>query len=94
MCYSKFSSSDGNGGAGDLGDCGYYDANDPPTNCTTVTPKWGSNEAICSGESCVLFACGAERCERPQRCTFSSLIISNKRDISCFVFSGGEIASY
>lgn len=51
MCYSKFGSSDGQGNYGDLGDCGYYDPNDPPTNCTTATPLWGSTEAMCSGES-------------------------------------------
>ncbi|CAM9774795.1 unnamed protein product, partial [Laminaria digitata] len=49
MCYTKFSSSDGSRWPGSLGDCGYYDESDPPTNCTTVTPRWGSTEAICSG---------------------------------------------
>ncbi|CAM9146187.1 unnamed protein product [Ectocarpus fasciculatus] len=49
MCYSKFSSSDGMGGEGDMGDCGYYDWHDPPTNCTTATPVWGSTSALCSG---------------------------------------------
>lgn len=83
MCYSKFSSSDGKGGAGDLGDCGYYDTSDPPTNCTTATPLWGSTEAICSGESCVSLSSGAERCERPQRHMFSSRNNSGKRIISC-----------
>lgn len=50
MCYSKFRSSDGRGGEGDLGDCGYYDPLDPPTDCATAVPLWGSAAALCSGE--------------------------------------------
>ncbi|CAM9293856.1 unnamed protein product, partial [Hapterophycus canaliculatus] len=49
MCYSKFRSSDGQGGEGNLGDCGYYDSFDAPKNCTTATPVWGSSAALCSG---------------------------------------------
>lgn len=49
-CYSKFGSSDGKGAEGDRGDCGYYDPYDPPTNCSTVTPLWGSTAALCSGK--------------------------------------------
>lgn len=50
MCYSKFRSSDGRGGEGDFGDCGYYDPGDPPLDCATATPVWGSESALCSGE--------------------------------------------
>lgn len=50
MCYSKFRSSDGRGGEGDLGDCGYYDPSDPPVDCATAVPVWGSDSALCSGE--------------------------------------------
>lgn len=50
MCYSKFRSSDGRGGEGDFGDCGYYDPGDPPLNCATAAPVWGSESALCSGE--------------------------------------------
>lgn len=53
MCYSKFRSSDGRGGEGDLGDCGYYDQLDPPDNCATAVPVWGSTSALCSGERAV-----------------------------------------
>ena len=50
MCYSKFFSSDGKGGSGDLGDCGYYDPTDPPIDCSTAMPLWGFTEDVCSGE--------------------------------------------
>lgn len=50
MCYSKFRSSDGRGGEGDLGDCGYYDPADAPLDCATAVPVWGSDSALCSGE--------------------------------------------
>ncbi|CAM9473810.1 unnamed protein product, partial [Choristocarpus tenellus] len=49
LCYSKFLSSNGKGGPGSLGDCGYYDASDPPTNCTSALPLWGRTSAMCSG---------------------------------------------
>lgn len=51
LCYSKFGSSDGNGGPGKRGDCGYFDPDDPPMNCSTATPLWGSVSALCSGEN-------------------------------------------
>lgn len=51
MCYSKFESSDGKGGPGALGDCAYFDPDDPPMNCSTATPLWGHDAALCSGEA-------------------------------------------
>lgn len=50
MCYSKFRSSDGRRGEGDLGDCGYFDPLDAPVDCAMAVPVWGTNSALCSGE--------------------------------------------
>ncbi|CAM9329921.1 unnamed protein product, partial [Discosporangium mesarthrocarpum] len=48
-CYSKFLSSDGKGGPGALGNCGYFEDSDPPTNCTSALPLWGNTIDQCSG---------------------------------------------
>lgn len=67
LCYNKFGSSDGKGGSGDLGDCGYYSPYDPPMNCSIATPLWGSRSAVCSGEVKYF---GGQRC-RVNACGYS-----------------------
>ena len=46
-CYKGFSSSDGRGGMGTLGDCGYY--NGTLSRCPIVVPIWGNENLECSG---------------------------------------------
>ncbi|CAM9369942.1 unnamed protein product [Phaeothamnion confervicola] len=65
LCYEDFGSSDGTGGEGSVGDCGYVNSSSLPTDCSAVIPSWDltataaacSGAGTCSGSSDLLCEC-------------------------------------